>query len=310
MKVLKKYAPALLLTAAMILLAVVIGRPSAPKPENPDYYGQWISDEADLLSASTEKTIAGYNERLDQKYGSIVGLITVNSWAGEDPEDLTYEIAEDMGFGEWDFVLALSKKDKDFYFAFGASSGEYANAALETTVIRHMTNDVYGSGADNILPALYADLVKWYDANIDVGAGASQSRPGVGTALFSFGTMVLFLVIILFVVFIVALVSVASRPSYGGAYVYTSWPWYYRPFRRRWYAPPPPPPMHFGGGVHRPSSSRPVNFGGSSRPTGFGGTTRSSSRGFGGSSRGGSFGGGRRGGFGGSSRGGGFGGKR
>ncbi len=306
MKFLKKYGWALLLTAAMILLAVVIGRPTAPKAENPDYYGQWISDEADILSASAEKAIAGYNEQLDKKYGSIVGLITVDTWGTADPEDFTYDRAEEMGLGEWDFLLLLSKRDKDFYFAFGAESGYYANAELETTVILHMKNEVYSAEASGILPALYADLVKWYDANIDVGAGASQSRPGVGAAFVSFGAMMLF---VLFVVFIVVLVSAASRPTYGGTYVYTSWPWYYRPFRRYRHAPPPPPP-HFGGGFHRPPSSRPSSFGGSSNRPGFG--NHSSSRGFGGSSRGGSFGGGSRGGFGGSSRGGrgGFGGKR
>lgn len=294
MKTLKKYAPALLLTAAMILLAVVIGRPSAPKPENPDYYSKWIADDAELLSASARQAISGYNEQLDQKYGSIVGLITVDSWSGTDPEDFTYDRAEEMGFGEWDFVLALSKGDRDFYFAVGASSGDYTNAALKTTVIPHMTDDVYTSKASDILPALYADLTKWYEEYIPEGTGETDFRGG-STA----GSFGLFFVFVLILVFLVVLCCVVFAFPGRTTYVHMGMPWYYRPFRRRWYAPPPPPPMHFGGGVHRPSSSRPVNFGRSSRPTGFGG-----------SSRGGSFGGGRRGGFGGSSRGGGFGGKR
>jgi len=307
MKFFKKYGVALVLTAAMIVLAVAIGRPSAPKPENPDYYGKWIADDADILSASAEKAISGYNEQLDGKYGSIVGLITVDSWAGEDPEDLTYDRAEEMGFGEWDFVLALSKKDKDFYFAFGASSGDYTNAALETTVIRRMTDDVYTTKASEIIPALYADLTQWYEEYIPEGTGEVASR-GENAGAAVFGTLFVFLLIL---VFIVVVISAASASSRRTTYVHVGTPWYYRPFRRRWYAPPPPP-MHFGGGVHRPSSSRPVNSGGGTRPTGFGSTTRSSSRGFGGTSRGGSFGGGPRGGFGGSSRGGrgGFGGRR
>lgn len=292
MKFFRKYGVALAVTAAMILLAVMIGKPDAPKADNPDYYGKWIADDANLLSDAAERAITGYNEQLDEKYGSIVGLVTVDSWGGADPESFTYERAEEMGFGEWDFVLALSKRDKDFYFAFGAESGYYANAKLETAVIRHMTDAVYGSGADTILPALYADLAAWYDDHIDPHAGASADRSDGGSS----GGLGVLLVFLLIALTVVIVISAASRASCGGSpYIPVGTPRYRRPYR---YAPPSPP--------------RPSNFGGASRPSGFGSTTRSSSRGFGGSSRGGSFGGGSRGGFGGSSRGGcgGFGGRR
>lgn len=307
----KKYGVALAVTAALIVLAVVIGRPTAPKPENPDYYGKWISDEADLLSSSTEAALAGYNEQLDAEYGSIVALMTVNTWGSADPEDFAYDLAEEMGLGKWDYALVLSKQDRDFYFAFGAESGYYADSTLETTVIHHMTDDVYGPKADTILPSLYADLVKWYDesfpkADEDTAVRADREAGGTGFG----GILVLLLIILLVVVLIRA--SSRSAGSGGTTFVHTGGPVFYR--RPLWFWTPAPPRPHAPpfGGVHRPTNSRPMNFGGTSGRSSFGGTTRSSSRGFGGSSRGGGFGGGSRGGFGGSSRGGrgGFGGRR
>ena len=108
MKALKKPAVAVVLTILMIALAVGIGyarRPTAQLPAGLDstlstaQYTKWMSDEAGVLSASTEETLALFNANWDQRYHSLVAIQTVDTVSGS-LEDYAFDLTKLAGFEE------------------------------------------------------------------------------------------------------------------------------------------------------------------------------------------------------------------
>ena len=88
MKLLKKRPVAVVLVLVMIAAAVAIGRwkgTSVPISQDLDQslslsgYENWISDGADVLSASQERQICIYNANWIQRYNSLIAVATVTS---------------------------------------------------------------------------------------------------------------------------------------------------------------------------------------------------------------------------------------
>lgn len=279
---LKKYGVAIAVVAIVISLAVAIGTRKGGTAQNPDYYLQWIVDDANLLSASTEQKLAAYNEDFNEEYGSIIAVYTVKSLGGEDIADVAYNKGVDAELGEWDFVLLLDAGTKDWYVVPGAEAEYYVDNELENIFITHMRADVFSGKADTRLTAIFDDMGDWYEDNSATFNGGTL---GVIITIVIYALMLFFIVRFLVAPIITYPVYHAWRPLWGWGF----WgPFHFHHHHHHRHHNPPPP----GGG-----------FGGHNGGFGSGGNRG----GFGGSSRGGGFGGGRGGGFGGGSRGGGFG---
>lgn len=294
---LKKYGIPILVTVLLVVIGIWIGVNKASSAVSGDYYTQWIIDDADLLTTETENRLASYNEDLDEKYGSVVGIITVESLNGVDIADAIYTQANAYGFGQNDIVLMISRNDRTWYMDFGNIMANYTNNALRTTTIRHITDEVY-TAADGQMLDLYESLRSWYKKNVPAGDGSNYGRQnyyGGADAVGDFFSLIITLFILLslfrYLIFPMFRFSTIGvwRPLWGwglfGPFHFGGF-WHHHHHHR---PHSPPPPGGFGGGA------RPGGFGGSSRG-GFGG-----GHGFGSGSRGG-FGGGSRGGFGGGRR--------
>lgn len=362
MKAFKKKPVAMTVMILAIVLAVFIGMRRAPE-ENfaagpstvaPSYalddlsisgYDKWIDDQAGVLSGSVEDAISLYNANWDNRYYSLVAVVTVDGVDGE-LVDFAYDYGYEMGLGEGDAILVLDIGGNDAYLATGA---DFATMLTDSMATDYMDTYLYapfmaGDYESGVLD-LFEGLNTLYGDTFGLGDSEEYYVEESYTSYYVYrigGTAVggLFLLIVL-VVLIVLLADASRYRRYRGGYYGPTY--VYRPFifgrRRHHHAPRPPHGpsgprpgagprpgggarpgsgprpggARPGGGSARPGGSRPSgggSFGGGPRP---GGGSRPSGGGFSGGSRGGSFGGGSRGGggFSGGSRGGGsFGGRR
>lgn len=303
------------------------------------YYEQYLYDAADLLSGSAEQTIALYNANWDERYNSLVAVVTVSTLGGQDAESYAYDQSAEFQLGSGDALLLIAEEEDEYRFVYG---DDFATLITSKTTDALSASLSSGSWEQGTLD-FFSTLNEIYYANFGLGNAAAE-KPGYGLAGGDYLNWIAVLVV--FLILLIAVLSMIDRARYNTYrtryYGVATPPYVFRPilfwhgphsgwYRRHWHQPPPPPP---GGRGPRPPSG---GFGGS-RPGGdrggFGGIGNRGPRGggFGGSRGGGSFGGtrsggsfggrgggfggsrggfgGSRGGFGGGSRGGGFGGRR
>ena len=361
MKFLQKTWVAWLLTAVMIVAAIGIGqvrggrREPEPLPSGSTAldkslstagYDKWIWDDANILSASTEKQINLYNANWDYRYNSVVAIVTTDSVTSL--EDFAWDQGVDMGLGEGDAVLAISARDEDWFVA----PGDDFSTILTNRVVSDLEGILSGDLNDKTILAFYEALNEVYLDNFGLGNAEPDGSYGYNNSGDTAAGVTMLAFILIAIVVVVSAIDRMRYNTYRRQYYgVVNPPVMFRPiffwhgpgsywYRRHWHRPPPPPPRPprgpgggfggssgFGGGSSsgfggagnrgprgggtfggRPSGGgRSGGFGGS-----FGGSSFGGSRGGGsfGGSRGGGFGGGRSGGFGGGSRGGGFGGRR
>lgn len=336
MNFLKKQSTAWVITAVMIVAAVVIGlargKTDTPIANDPSSaldtslstsgYEKWLWDDASVLSHSMEETLCLYNANWDYRYNSLIAVVTVDYVEG-DIEEYAFQLGADAGLGEGDALVLLAVEDGLFYVAVGTEFGTIITSAVETQLGGILSDALSTGDYDGYLHRFFRTMNEVYYDNFGLGNGASYH--GQSSGLFSFGGLIpLLFIIFLLVVFLNAIDQSRYNAYRARYYGVVNPPYVFRPilfwhapgslwYRRQWRRPPPPPPGGPGGGFGGPGG-----FGGAGRTNGFRGSSfggrTSGSSGFGGSrggfsggSRGGSFGG-SRGGFGGGSRGGGFGG--
>lgn len=307
------------------------------------YYEQFIVDEANILTAKTEKEIALYNANWDDLAGRIIAVVTVKNEA--DIEDTAWDWMDELELGSNDALLLLDKENRDYYVAANGSFYDDFSAQSVSFIDNALYEGVQEGDYDGAVMSLFVQVHQFHK---DTGMFSGSASAGS----FRVSIIVILVITIVFLIMIFSLIDSLRYSRWNARYgtmaappvVYRPILWWHRPggrwYRRRRNPPPPPPRRHAPprppmGGGHRPpmGGSRPPMGGGyrppnrpsapsrPSRPSspssgGFGG-----SRGSGRSSHSGGFGGSRgggrsshSGGFGGSrgggSRGGGFGGRR
>lgn len=317
----KKIAVAVLIAA--ILLSSVIGIAKKPQVETPEgsvaldeslntaAFSQYIIDDAGLLSAKTEESLALYNANWDKKLGAIMAVVTLDSAA--DAEDAAWDWAERLELGEDDAIVVMVKDTRDYKVVASGGFYDFFDELSPGFVDSCMYEGVQSGDYDFAMIALFT----YVHGELCNAGYYSNAQSDDGSAVFGIIAVLLLCFLLFMLIDRMRYRRYQRRVNRGVVIVRPYYPIFWgRPRYRR--PPPPPRPPHSGGprppmGGSRPSGgafrSKPTqhsSFGGS-RPSG--GSFRSGS--FGGGSRGGSFGGGgRSGGFGGGSRGGGFGGRR
>ena len=136
----QKQGVAWVITAVMVIAAIGIGygkahasNGSEPAPDfqpgsspaletvPPDYSqatAAYIRDDANVLSAATEKTLADRNFRLLNRYGAAIGVVTCNY--GRDGLDrYAVQRAGEMGLGGNDLIVVLDIRGDDYWLAVG-----------------------------------------------------------------------------------------------------------------------------------------------------------------------------------------------
>jgi len=324
MKFFKKVPVAVAVMVVAIVAALVIGQakkpveiyPAVPAPEGGyaldnlgtgDYY-KWIDDQAGVLSSGTEEALCRYNATWDNRYHSLVAVVTVDGVGGS-LEDFAFDIGYDMGLGEGDAILVMDIENADAYLATGTDfrtmlTDDMATQYMDSYLYAPFMSGDYDEGVQALfggLHVLYVDTFGMGDGEYyygDQGGVVYEDSDG-GWAV----TLFIFFFIVVVLILIFAPGPVRVRRGFGPVFFFGGPR--YRHHHHHYHHHPGPGPGP-GGPPPGSRSARGSSFGGS-RGGSFGGSGRSSS------GRGGSFGGSRGGGGfsrGGGSRGGGFGGRR
>lgn len=321
MKAWKKPWVAILAVLVMIAAAVGIGQLRRPQTQlsggktdldttlDTAYLSKYLSDGADLFSTGEEESILLYNANWDQRYNSIVAVVTLTESGDASLYDTALDWADRWQLGAGDAVLVLETAGAgDYYFLTG---DDFYTMMPDDVVSRYLDQYLeadfaagrYGEGVLNLFSAVNE---LYYDT---FGLGNEGNVSGGSSYPVSYGAPRLGTILVVGIVLLLLIASVADhyrydtyRRRYGGMgtppVVFRPILFWHRPgwgwYERRWHRPPPPPPPR---GPHGPRPGGPRPGGGN--PGGFGG--------MGGFGRGGGFGGGHGGGRSGG-RGGGFGG--
>ncbi len=239
--------------------------------------GDWIADEANVLSESTEDALRSYNQSFDQNYGSVIAVATVSSTRGWTMEDYALKLGEDWELGSKDLVLLLDIGGEDAYLM---ESGDWTTLDPSAMLNQTMAADFFGGNYDSAVLSLFSTMSGWYpenggNARSDPYAGYAQpnnySSPSDGVF-----AMILRVIIILLVIYLIlAAIERARYRRWYRDYGYMSaptvyftpvFPWH-RPgsswYNRMGHRPPPPGSggpggPRPGGPAPRPNSYRPA----------------------------------------------------
>lgn len=303
----------------MLLIALLLCDTTAfaaiPDP-SPSFY---VTDEADVISSTTEDYIISNNEELQNLCGAQIAVVTVDFLDGMDIEDYAYKL-----FNEWQIgsaeedngvLLLLAIGEENYWCMQGKGLEDDLTAGeIDDMLWYYLEEDFaaadYDEGVKSFFDRMYEKICDIYSVEADAGSvGYNIEGEEMETIYIVVGLIVLVIVIIVIRAAVKSLFRGLFRGLFGG-----SAPTYY-PSRRRprgHYRPAPrhspPRPHHRPQPPVRPVSrpkSTPSIFGGLSSGSRSSGTRsgsrssisrssgRSRSTGGGGRSRGG--GAGRRG---------------
>ena len=326
MKALKQTWVAVLIAVLLIGAAVGIGQLRRPQTQisggktdldttlDTAYLSKYLSDGADVFTASEEKSILLYDANWDERYNSIIAVVTLTQSSDTSLYDTALDWANRWELGAGDAILVLETGGAgDYYLLTG---DDFYSMMPDDVVNRYLSqyleNDFaakkYGKGVLN----LFSGINELYYDTFGLGnEGYYPSSTGGGSIRWS---------TILVVVLVLALVIASAadeyrydsyRRRYAGMgtppvvfrpilfWHRPGWGWYDRRWNRPYRDHRPP------RGPRPPHGPGPGGFGGHG---GFGGGNPGGFGGMGGFGRGGNFGGGHGGGRSSAGRGGGFGG--
>lgn len=326
MEFLKKRSTAWVVLIAVIVVSFFIGQARRPASEVQILpAGEYVQDNANVLSASTEKHMTMMNNDLVSRTGGEIHVVTVETTGNEDIFDKAIDLAIDTNLSASSCIFFIAVDDVDAVIVQGDELlYAFSDDELSYILQSNFTEDDFRS--KNVdLPARrsFDDLIGMYEDYYGITIAGSEHVTVSNTSVNDDAAIAAIAVLV--ILLIILIVYVSTRPRRyrqrtvvvpGGTTVHRTG---HYPPRGSYTTPPPYRPGSSSnrtgkGGSFSSSSSRTGGFGSSSRGGSFssgssrGGSFSSSSRSsFGSSSRSGGFGGGSRGGsFGGGSRGGGF----
>lgn len=159
--VFKKQGVAWGLTVLMVFAAIGIGYAKAPinnPAPSPDYpaetvppaaAGSFVRDDANVLSERTVRTLDQRNQRLDERYGVVIGVVTFN-YGRDDLGSFALKCAENMGLGGCDMIVVLDISGDNYWLLQGndlrrdftdQNCSDYACDYMEDFFARGMYDD-------------------------------------------------------------------------------------------------------------------------------------------------------------------------
>ncbi len=128
MNILKKQSVAWVITAVMVVAAIVIGlakAPAVPTPEGPggsysDGSDSWyVYDDADVLDSDTERALRERNRQLYERMDVVIACVTTN-YGGDGLGSFALDYAETIGLGPNDFIVVLDISGENYWLIQGS----------------------------------------------------------------------------------------------------------------------------------------------------------------------------------------------
>lgn len=174
----KRQSVAWVLTAMMVVAAIGIGYAKAPihnpapEPNLPaptiapgapaESFHVW--DNANVLSAQTERELSQRNTRLWNSYSVSIGVVTCN-YGRDDLYEYTVKKFEEMGLGDYDMLVVLDIRGDNYWLYTGDGvawdfSDEDSSDYLYDYLEGYFARGAYGDGVLRLTEMLEA----WYGA--------------------------------------------------------------------------------------------------------------------------------------------------
>jgi len=172
----KTYGLAAVVTLLILGCLIWLGSSLAASAVSSRYYAKWIVDDAKILSAQTEESLAETIRQMDEKYGSILGIVTTDEEIAN-VADYAFALQRSHGFGKQDMMLLIAPVQKTHYLADGDVIAHYFPNDLRLAMAEVLTPDSFSDeSADDTVLAAYALAENWYEDHISVQMGGRKDR--------------------------------------------------------------------------------------------------------------------------------------
>ena len=152
------------LTALMIVAAIGIGFAKAPVsgPAPEEAPQPYVRDDVGALSYNTLTQLTQRNQRLYDKYGVVIGVVTCN-YGREDLYDYAIKQAGEMGLGGYDFIVVLDIRGDNYWLVQGADLVRYfTDDDCSDYAWNYMEQAFAGGDYDSAVLKLTQALEDWY----------------------------------------------------------------------------------------------------------------------------------------------------
>lgn len=276
---------AFLLAAMLSMLCV--GNTFAMVDISDDYY---ITDQADVISSSTEEYIISQNAYLeDYCSGAQILVVVVDFLDGMDIEDYAYRLFDDLDIGssteDNGILLLLTIGEENYWCMQGRGlESDLPASTIDDILYYDLEPDfaerAYDAGVKNVFDSLFNEICKIYDVDAANNGGGSYTSGGsfdedeffgqasTSSIIMSWAIRIIaILIMMLAVLFIYTVIKsiIGGNSAARGTYMRPAPRPIFRPHRHR---PPRPPhpgpgsggpsgPHHGDPGSPRPSAPRP-----------------------------------------------------
>lgn len=172
--VFKKQGVAWLLTIVMVCVAIGVGYAKAPvysPAPSPDYpaetippaaAGSFVWDDAGVLSRQTVRTLDERNQRLWDRHGVTVGVVTCN-YNRNDLYEYVVEMFEEMGLGGYDMLVVLDIRGENYWLYTGNDvAWDFSDEDCTNYAYNYMENWFARGNYDDAVLDLTEALEVWY----------------------------------------------------------------------------------------------------------------------------------------------------
>ncbi|MCI8438809.1 MAG: TPM domain-containing protein [Oscillospiraceae bacterium] len=227
-------------------------------------FAPYIVDDANILSADTEKQLSFYNANWDSLGGSILAVVTEKN-AG-DIADAAWDWADNMELGENDALLLMDPAAADSYLLSFGTFADRFDGGESTYLAQYLYEDFQAEQYDAGVLALFEQI---HAGLFHTAGGETSAAYGRVDGLIVLGDVINILILLLVLVCVFTWLDRMRYDRWNRRYgamgvppvVYRPILWWHRPgsawYRMRRNPPPPPPPGRPGG---RPGSIFPPPY--------------------------------------------------
>ena len=154
------------LTALMIVAAIGIGYAKAPVsgPTPEEAPQPYVRDDAGVLSYNTLTLLTQRNQRLYDKYGVVIGVVTCN-YGKDDLYNYAFKQAEAMDLRSYDFLVVLDIKGDNYWLIQGEDLvDDFTDEDCEYYAWDYMEQAFAGGDYDSAVLKLTTALEGWYSS--------------------------------------------------------------------------------------------------------------------------------------------------
>ena len=162
--VFKKQGVAWGLTALMIVAAIGIGYAKAPvnNPTPEEAPQPYVRDDAGVLSYNTLTQLTQRNQRLYDKYGVVIAVVTCN-YGRDDLYSYALKRAGEMDLRDRDFIVVLDIRGDNYWLVQGADLADiFTDEDCSDYAWEYMEQAFAGGDYDSAVLKLTQALEDWY----------------------------------------------------------------------------------------------------------------------------------------------------